>query len=161
MTKLEKPRCKVCGSPLITIVPGELMRCPIDGLYHHIRPKLPTSSQLKKLPKTKVEIVELGGEQLTFIDRVVDKLTSSRTNPNWKAPKSIRDKMRLDFTEVVLGKKNLAEWFSKTRQDFNLRDFELAQILYDSLEGLKSTDAQRLREEWLQFIQSERKSYGL
>jgi hypothetical protein len=69
--------------------------------------------------------------------------------------------MRLDFTEVVLGKKNLAEWFIKTRQDFNLRDFELAQILYDSLEGLKSTDAQRLREEWLQFIQKERSGYGL
>ncbi|MEM2946559.1 MAG: hypothetical protein QXI87_09505 [Thermoproteota archaeon] len=115
-------------------------------------------------PKTMTETSsqqELSEEQKIFIDRAADKLTSSRTNPNWKAPPHIRDKVRRELTEVFLGKGDLAEWFTRTRQNFNLRSFELAEILYDSLKGLKSREAQSLREQWLSFIQKERTAYGL
>jgi len=36
--------CQVCGTRLIEIIPGELYRCPVDLLYHHVREKTPIGS---------------------------------------------------------------------------------------------------------------------
>ncbi len=102
----------------------------------------------------------------TFINRVAEKVAS--------APESITltpaEQMRLNqarqeiknsLRDVLNGKTPLNEWFTKTRQQFNLRSYELAQIMYESLDGLKSREAKDLRDQWFQFLAAEKRGYGL
>ena len=63
--------------------------------------------------------------------------------------------------EVLEGKKDFTEWFAEVRQALSLKSYQLAKILYDSLEGLKSREARDLREQWYDFIVAEMRGYGV
>jgi hypothetical protein len=104
-------------------------------------------------------------EILTFIERVADKLTNPKGLPLTPEQQArvdkVKEQIRKDLLDVLEGRKDLAEWFTTTRQNFNLKSYELAEIIYQSLEGLRSKEAQDLRDQWLQFIIAERRGYGL
>ena len=63
--------------------------------------------------------------------------------------------------DVLEGRKDLAEWFKNVRQLLSLKTYQLAGVIYQCLEGLKSPEARQLREEWLQYLKAELKGYGL
>jgi hypothetical protein len=62
--------------------------------------------------------------------------------------------------DVIEGKMDFNEWFTKVRQTFSLRDIDLAQLIYASLDGLKSSGAVRLREEWWDYLKRLMQVYG-
>jgi len=151
-TQRERQFCKVCGAPLSTIVEGELMRCPVDKLYYHIRPKRRITS-LTALPKAEVTTESsfgLSQEQLVFIDRVSQKLTPLQgLNPTGRARAlKIREQFRKELTNVFLGKQDFNKWYDETRTKLGLHNTTFMQLLYECLEGLKSTECQQLRQEY-------------
>ena len=121
-------------------------------------PYLPSFKTTASTPVAKEES-ELSEEQKTLIDRVVAKITSSPTDPSLKAPLHIREKFRRELTEVFLGKRNFNDWFEQTRKDLNIHMYDLARAFYDSLEGLKSPEARKLREEYFALLQQIAKAY--
>lgn len=144
--------CKKCGTPLIAIVPSELYRCPIDGLYHHIRPRRNITS-LKSLPKAEVTTESsfgLSEDQLIFINRVSQRLTPLQgLNPTARARAlKIREQFRKELTNVFLGKQDFNKWYDQTRSKLGLHNTTFMQLLYESLEGLKSPECQNLRQEY-------------
>jgi len=150
--EMKREVCEVCGAPLISVVEGELMRCPVDGLYHHERPKR-TIASLKALPKAEVTTESsfgLSEDQLVFIDRVSQKLTPLQgLNPTARARAlKIREQFRKELTNVFLGKQEFTKWYDQTRTKLGLHNTTFMQLLYECLEGLKSTECQNLRQEY-------------
>jgi len=128
------------------------MRCPVDGLYHHVRPKRNITS-LKTLPKAEVTTESsfgLSEDQLVFIDRVSQKLTPLQglsATARGRALK-IREQFRKELTNVFLGKQDYSKWYDETRSKLALHNTTFMQLLYECLEGLKSTECQNLRQEY-------------
>lgn len=52
-----------------------------------------------------------------------------------------------------MGKGDLTKWFNKTRNELGLHAINLSTILYESLEGLRSKDAQELRGQFAEHLQ--------
>ena len=99
-----------------------------------------------------------------FIQRVAEKLTvpaNIQLTPIEQARvKKVQEEIKRGLIDVLEGRRELGDWFTETRKNFNLKSYELAQILYESLEGLRSREAQELRDHWFQFLVAERKAYG-
>jgi hypothetical protein len=55
----------------------------------------------------------------------------------------------------------MTEWFTNVRQMLGLKTYQLASIIYQCLEGLKSPEAKQIREDWLAYIRAEMRGYGL
>ncbi|MEM0111354.1 MAG: hypothetical protein QXK90_01165 [Candidatus Parvarchaeota archaeon] len=107
---------------------------------------------------------EISPDMRTFIERVAERLTPiSRyaSIDEIKRIQQIREDVKRQLANVLGGKMDLREWFTKTRQTFNLRSYELARILYESLDGLHSAEARQLRDQWFQYMVAEMKGYGL
>jgi hypothetical protein len=138
----------------------------VCNLYHHIRPDARAASQteetptLSSTPPLKMEITDssapLRGDMKTFAERVVNALC-----PPEKRYAPIIVKEVKTIYDVLAERKDFSEWFNKVRQILSIKNYQLAQILYDSLEGLTSQEARQLREEWYSFIQAQMKGYGL
>jgi hypothetical protein len=63
--------------------------------------------------------------------------------------------------DVLEGKKDFMEWFTKVRQMFSLKTYQLAGIIYQCLDGLKSPEAKQLQQEWYEYLRAELRGYGL
>jgi len=63
--------------------------------------------------------------------------------------------------DVLEGRKDFGDWFTEVRQALSLKSYQLAQIIYQCLEGLRSREARELREQWFNFMQAEMRGYGL
>jgi hypothetical protein len=63
--------------------------------------------------------------------------------------------------DVLAGRKDFSEWFKNVRQMLSLKGYQLASVIYDCLEGLRSKEARELRDQWFGYIQAELKGYGL
>jgi hypothetical protein len=96
------------------------------------------------------------GEMKVFAERVIYALCAPDKG---YAPVIVREVKGI--YEVLDGRKEFDEWFTKVRQALGLKNYQLAKVLYDCLEGLKSMEATQLREQWYGFLQAEMKGYGL
>ncbi|MBS7248401.1 MAG: hypothetical protein QXZ14_11095 [Candidatus Jordarchaeales archaeon] len=102
------------------------------------------------------ETPALTSEQRIFAERLIYSLCP----PNKGYAPVIVKKVR-EIYSVLEGAKDFAEWFAEVRQALNLKSYQLAKAIYDSLEGLRSPEAQQLREQWYSFLVAEMKGYGL
>lgn len=100
---------------------------------------------------TPLKSVELTPDQWTFCYRVSERLTGPMDHFLDRAGRSRVLKIRQQTLEELEGvfkeKETMEEWFTRTRQKFNLKEYELTGILYESLEGLKSEEAKELKEQ--------------
>lgn len=97
----------------------------------------------------------LSSDMATFIRRVAEALVPIDVYDDRAARAralKVRQDVRMELTDVFDGKVKFDDWFNRTRQNLNLHALELSQILYDSLEGLKSDEAQQLREHYGQAL---------
>jgi len=63
--------------------------------------------------------------------------------------------------DVLEGKKDFSEWFTNVRQKLSIKSYQLAQVLHDSLKGLRSEEARELRQQWQGYLETELKGYGI
>jgi uncharacterized Zn finger protein (UPF0148 family) len=158
---MERETCTKCGNPLITVIPGKLLRCSVCGLYRRIRLNQTSPSSPKNLKTETPESPFLAppavtGELKIFAERVIYTLCPAEKGYAPVIVKQVRA-----IYDVLEGRKDFAEWFTKTRQMLSIKNYELAKTLYDCLEGLKGQEARELREQWHDYIASEVKGYGL
>jgi len=146
------PNCQVCGNPLIEVIPGELYRCPVDGQYRRVRPKNESPLQAEVAAKPS----SVAGEMKIFAERVIKALCPPEKG---YAPVIVRE-VRTIY-DVIEGRKDFTDWFARVRQALSLKNYEVAKVLYDCLDGLRTRDARELREQWYNYLTSEMKGYGL
>jgi hypothetical protein len=96
------------------------------------------------------------GEMKIFAERLIYSLC-----PPEKGYAPIIVKTVKSIYDVLEGRKDFGEWFTQVRQALSLKSFQLAQIIYQCLEGLRSREARELREQWFNFIQAELRGYGV
>ena len=154
---MERPVCHKCGNPLITVIPGQLLRCSVCNLYHHIRPDARAASQTETMPTlTSTPSTETAktsfapavkGDMKVFAERVIATLCPPEQGYSPVVVKEVRK-----IYDVLEEKEDFAEWFTKVRQMLSLKNYQLAKTLYDSLEGLKSQEAKELKEQWYSFV---------
>jgi hypothetical protein len=63
--------------------------------------------------------------------------------------------------DVLNGTKDFAEWFTEVKQALSLKNYQLASVIYECLQGLRSKEARELRDQWYGYIQAELKGYGV
>ena len=63
--------------------------------------------------------------------------------------------------DVLEGRKDFAEWFTEVRQALSLKSYQLAAVIYQCLDGLRSREARELRDQWFGFMQAELRGYGV
>jgi hypothetical protein len=63
--------------------------------------------------------------------------------------------------DVLNGTKDFAEWFTEVKQALSLKNYQLATIIYQCLEGLRSREAREMRDQWYGYIQAELRGYGV
>lgn len=95
-------------------------------------------------------------EMKIFVERVVNTLCPPEKG---YSPRLVADVRKL--YDVLEGKLDLKEWFTNVKQALSLKPYELAAVLYESLDGLKSEEAKQLREEWRNYMIAQMKGYGL
>lgn len=122
------------------------------GLYGRKAP------QKKQQLRQRVEIESLADKEMKiFAERVINSLLQ----PEKGTPNPLAVKNAQTIYDVLEGRKDFKEWFIETRRNFNLRSYELASIIYNALDGLRSEEAVELREQWKNFVIEEAKRYGL
>ena len=97
-----------------------------------------------------------------FIDRVTQRVVPIHEdyNPNVKRKlQAVRQRYRKELTNVFNGKTSLKKWFNQTRRDIGLHQIDLTRILYESLKGLKSSEAKALRNHYAQTLQTIASTY--
>lgn len=102
------------------------------------------------------ETPSLSPEQRIFAERLIYALC-----PPDKGYAPIIVKKVKEIYNVLEGTKDFAEWFTETRKALNLKSYQLAKVIYDCLDGLRSPEARQLREQWYQYLVAEMRGYGL
>jgi len=164
-----KNLCPSCGSDKILNIREDLSKCMLCGQY--IGPDgfpsklkvFPSARQVKELASTPLEgisevveekTLELHGDMITFIGRVAERLaplTGLDQSAKLRALE-VQKEIRNELTEVFQGKKDFNKWYDKTKTQFGLHSQTFMSILHDSLEGLKSTEAQELQQQYAQTL---------
>jgi hypothetical protein len=121
------------------------------GLLSPITAEATTQTSTETETKPKVE-----GEMKIFAERLIYTLCPAEKG---YAPIIVRTVKSI--YDVLEGRKDFGEWFTEVRQTLSLKSFQLAQIIYQCLEGLHSREARDLREQWFNFLQAEMKGYGM
>jgi len=149
--------CNACGSPLEKTSTGSY-KCTVCGLnYPNPRAKTPLLDPYVKknpaLPPIESE-EELTSDMTTFINRLAQKLAPTEGLPADAVPRALKvqERYRKELRNVFLGKGDFNEWFNKTRTERGLHMVTFTQMIHDSLTGLKSPEAQSMREEYAQTI---------
>jgi hypothetical protein len=110
-----------------------------------------TQASTETETKPKVE-----GEMKIFAERLIYSLC-----PPEKGYAPIIVRTVKSIYDVLEGRKDFGEWFTEVRQALSLKSFQLAQIIYQCLEGLRSREARDLREQWFNFLQAELRGYSI
>lgn len=100
-----------------------------------------------KLPS--MQPVVLTPDQWTFIFRVAEALVDvGGYSPDIKKKLfKVREMYRQGLEKVFKEEMDFDEWFVDTRRKCNLKEVELAEKLYDALDGLRSEESRTLREQ--------------
>jgi hypothetical protein len=95
-------------------------------------------------------------EMRIFAERLIYALC-----PPEKAYAPIIVKTVKTIYDVLNGTKDFTEWFTEVKQALSLKNYQLASVIYQCLEGLRSREARELRDQWYGYIQSELRGYGV
>lgn len=162
--------CDVCGSQLIEVLPGLLMRCPICRNYKRVRGLEPVQVEVVGAAPgggvaatSYTHSVESGGgsapvgdDMDIFIDRVCARLIPIHADYTASVKKKLeaaRKRYRKQLLAVFNGKMTLEDWTNKTRNELGLHPIALGKILYQSLSGLRSQDAKEMRLAFADYLQ--------
>lgn len=85
-------------------------------------------------------IAGLSTDMRTFVEKVGYKLMPGDAR--------MRRKYRMGLEETLLGRGAFNDWFNNTGVDLGISSYNLLKILYDSLEGLSSSEARQLKQEY-------------
>jgi hypothetical protein len=99
---------------------------------------------------------KIEGELRIFAERLINTLC-----PPEKGYAPIIVNTVRGIYDVLEGRKELGEWFTQVRQALGLKSYQLASIIYQCLDGLRSREARELRDQWFHFMQAELRGYGL
>lgn len=111
---------------------------------------------VEKVVEKRKESAPVSDEMRIFAERLIYALC-----PPEKAYAPVIVKTVKTIYDVLNGAKDFAEWFTEVKQALSLKNYQLAKVIYDCLEGLRSKEARELREQWLGYIQAELKGYGV
>lgn len=71
-----------------------------------------------------------------------------------------RAQIEKELTTVLDGKEPYDKWFNRTRRNYGKHTIDMTKILYDSLEGLRSKEAQEMRAQYEQALQTVQSQYS-
>jgi len=107
-------------------------------------------------PQTEQSESSLPGELRIFAERLIYALCPPDKG---YAPKLVEE-VRTIY-DVLEGRRSLDEWFTSVRQMLGLKPYQLAAVIYQCLDGLRSKEARELRDQWYGYLQAELKGYGV
>jgi len=107
----------------------------VEEAYKQTRPPLPPAIE---------------PDMQTFINRVAERLTplEGLDQTGKLRALNVREQFRRELTNVFLGKQDWNKWFDKTKTTLGLHIVTFMKMLYQCLEGLKSPEAQSLRQDY-------------
>jgi len=111
---------------------------------------------VEKVAEKRREPSLVSDEMRIFAERLIYALC-----PPEKAYAPIIVKTVKTIYDVLNGTKDFAEWFTEVKQALSLKNYQLASVIYQCLEGLRSREARELQEQWRGYIQAELKGYGV
>jgi len=172
---MSNKRCFSCGGPLREVREG-LYRCYICGQLNEDRglgqvvPRkmevYPRIEQVREAAKEGVyEMVSavpsetgLSTDEATFVRRVAEALTPLKGYENDRGfvtrALKVRNQFKQELTDVLEGKRELLDWYDKTRTALGKHHTEMDKILYDALEGLRDPETVELRKAFEQRMQA-------
>ncbi|MEM2849042.1 MAG: hypothetical protein QXI36_02060 [Candidatus Bathyarchaeia archaeon] len=109
-------------------------------------------SETALAPPSSLEAQEgqLNQDMITFAYRVAERLTPLNgldAQARARALK-VRERFRKELENVFLGHEDFQNWFNRTRSQLGLHLVDFTQIIYESLQGLKSPEARELRKQY-------------
>ena len=144
--------CTYCGQPLTKT--GGLYHCKYCNFDFKPGGKiglLPKYQSFKKGFETKKpKSSELSEDEMkTFVYRVVERLTplDGLDHDSRNRALKIRVQERQELIDVLNGTIKMTDWFTKARREANIQEYELVQILVESLEGLRGEEAKELKKQ--------------
>lgn len=158
--------CRFCGGPVLEVLPGFFKCIGLCGQYFRDEargplPKLEVVSTLARLTahEAGVETTAAGeglsADMLIFITRVAERLapTIGLDEESAVRARQVQDRFRRELVDIFQGKGNFKKWFERTRTNLGLHTHDFMTVLYESLHGLKSSEAQELREQYGEAMQ--------
>lgn len=155
--------CPACGEKGLQKIREGLKKCVYCSQY--VTPKgifykfqvMGVPKELKQLREATAKIVEpeVTSDQRTFINRISQKLAST-TGLSGEARQralKVQEQFRQELTNIFLGEGDFNRWFDEKRTQLGLHTYNLAKIIFESLQGLKSPEAKSLRTQYAQAIQ--------
>ncbi len=148
--------CPYCDQKLQRIAQG-LYQCPTSELYFkspYTQGLLASSLNMEVVSESSQPVISSSPQSLNpdmtiFVNQVVERLTpldGLDRDARYRALK-IRVQERQELTDVLNGKTKMTDWFTKARREANIKEYELVQILYECLEGLRSEEARELKKQ--------------
>ena len=156
------PNCPTCGSQLKRDVTG-LLHCPVCGFNY--KPGQNTPLLQSYIPKRQITATNKDNadiDQTTFINRIIDRIVplhADYTPDIKKKLQLVRQQYRQALIDVFNGKGTFDKWFEKTRRTLGFHSVDLTKIIYESLEGLLSTEARQMRAQYGEALQNLINSY--
>jgi hypothetical protein len=147
---IEMPRRKQEVQP-VTVADSDPWQSFLEAM--HLVGGIAVEENLTEAKETKPKVQ---GEMKIFAERLIYALC-----PPEKGYAPIIVKTVKSIYNVLEGRKDFGEWFTQVRQALSLKSYQLAQIIYQCLEGLRSREARELREQWFNFLQAELRGYGV
>jgi hypothetical protein len=130
---------------------------PDEGYWQKfISSRFGSLESVEKVAEKRKEPSPVSDEMRIFAERLIYALCPPEKG---YSPGIVREVKSI--YDVLSGTKDFEEWFTNVRRMLSLKSFQLAGVLYQCLEGLRSKEARQLQEEWRNFIASELKGYGM
>lgn len=154
------PPCPTCRQPLKRA--DGLLKCGTCGFS--FKPKQTTPLLSGYAPKALAAKIPNADQELTvFINRVAQKLMPIYNDYDIKMKNTLmanRTKIVKELNAVFEGKDSLDRWFTRTRRNYGKHAIDMTKILYDSLNGLRSTEARQLRNQYEQALHAVQAQYN-
>lgn len=163
--------CFSCGGPLRDIGPG-LYRCRICRQLNEVRGGVLLPRVMEVYPhvdyvrEAAIEGVYemtaavpsesgLDPDMVVFIRRLNEVLIPLEGEDRESRARGlkVRNQLKRELTDVFEDRAEWNDWFDRWRQNLNIHSKVFAKVIFDALEGLKSPEAQQMREGFGQALQ--------
>jgi len=165
---------ETCKSDKILVINEGLAKCLICGTYltpatskkptHFYRNEVMTRpdeiKDIASMPlqrfsedETKKKPV-LPADMILFIGRVAEKLAplTGLDSTAKERALEVQKEIRNELTDVFQGNKDFNKWYDETKTKFGLHNQTFVSMLYESLQGLSSPEAQELQQQYAQSL---------
>jgi len=175
-TMVAKPICPnpSCGSDKIMVIKEGLAKCLICGTY--LTPatsKKPTRFYRNEVMTRPDEIKDIASiplekfsedetkktpvipaDMIIFIGRVAEKLAplTGLDSTGKERALEVQKEIRKELMDVFQGNKDFNKWYDETKTKFGLHHQTFVSMLYESLQGLSSPEAQELQQQYAQTL---------